>query len=352
MKKQVVLTDYQKEIINDNIDKIPDLTELTKKVFGEEGLDGRSREGRAVRAYLAEQELEYSTKHVYKKEDIELSEPQKEFIRNNSAPGVNSLELAKLCFSDSSVKHLSKEFWAVHNFINEEGLDVFEGESALSVKYSPPKAESKVLKKINDCVGAEIDEAKMTIQYKRSIDSLRKFLSAPRFLQVIETYTSIDDRNLFEAEFVRATWDKPDLTTDEINLYINVCMDYIHLKRIQSAMNKLNRMFDEAEEQQDLTVRLAELLKTKSEEYNQCEKRMESLISKLQGDRSKRIQNNVQKNASILNLVQLFQEEEERLIMVKMAEMQKQSIEKEAETLEQMPDWKARVLGVNKRDVI
>lgn len=352
MKKQVVLTDFQKEVINNNIDKIPDLTELTRKVFEDENLDGRSREGRAVRAYLAEQELDYSTKHIHKKEDIELNEAQKEFIRNNSAPGVNSLELAKLCFSDSKVKHLSKEFWAVHNFINEEGLDVFEGESALSVKYSPPKAESKVLKKINDYVGAEITEEKMTVQYKRCIESLRKFLSAPRFLQVIETYTSMDDRDLFEAEFVRATWDKPDLTTDEINLYINVCMDYIHLKRIQSAMNKLNRMFDEAEEQQDLTVRLAELLKTKSEEYNQCEKRMESLISKLQGDRSKRIQNNVQKNASILNLVQLFQEEEERLIMVKMAEMQKKSIEKEAEILEKMPDWKARVLGVNKRDVI
>jgi phage gpG-like protein len=352
MKKQVVLTDSQKEVINDNIDKIPDLTELTRRVFGDEQLDGRSREGRAVRAYLAEQELEYSTKHVYKKEDVELSQAQKEFIRNNSAPGVSSLELAKLCFSDTKIKHLSKEFWAVHNFINEEGLDVFEGESALSVKYSPPKAESKVLKKINDCVGTEITEEKMTVQYKRCIESLRKFLSAPRFLQVIETYTSIDDRDLFEAEFVRATWDKPDLTTDEINLYINVCMDYIHLKRIQSAMNKLNRMFDEAEEQQDLTVRLAELLKTKSEEYNQCEKRMESLISKLQGDRSKRIQNNVQKNASILNLVQLFQEEEERLIMVKMAEMQKKSIEKEADTLEKMPDWKARVLGVSKRDVI
>lgn len=352
MKKQVVLTDSQKEVINNNIDKIPDLTELTRKVFEDEKLDGRSREGRAVRAYLAEQELEYSTKHIHKKEDIELNEAQKEFIRNNSAPGVSSLELAKLCFSDSKVKHLSKEFWAVHNFINEEGLDVFEDESALNVKYSPPKAESKVLKKINDCVGTEITEEKMTVQYKRCIESLRKFLSAPRFLQVIETYTSIDDRDLFEAEFVRATWDKPDLTTDEINLYINVCMDYIHLKRIQSAMNKLNRMFDEAEEQQDLTVRLAELLKTKSEEYNQCEKRMESLISKLQGDRSKRIQSNVQKNASILNLVELFQEEEERLIMVKMAEMQKKSIEKEADTLEKMPDWKARVLGVNKRDVI
>ena len=117
-------------------------------------------------------------------------------------------------------------------------------------------------------------------------------------------------------------------------------------------MDKLNRMFDDAQDQQDLTVRLAELLKTKSEEYNQCEKRMESLISKLQGDRSKRIASQVEKNASILNLVQLFQEGEERKIMVKMANMQKKLIQEEADVLEKMPDWKSRVLGVSKKDII
>jgi phage gpG-like protein len=221
----------------------------------------------------------------------------------------------------------------------------------MSIKYSPPKADSKVIKKINDCVGTSVEEDKMTVQHKRSIEALRRFMSAPRFLQVIETYTNIEDRTLFEAEFVRAAWDKPDLTTDEINLYINVCMDYIHLKRIQSAMDKLNRMFDDAEEQQDMTIRLSEILKTKSEEYNQCEKRMESLISKLQGDRSKRIQGQVAKNASILNLVQLFQEEEEREVMVKMAELQKQVVQNEGDRLEKMPEWKARVLGIGREDV-
>jgi len=111
-------------------------------------------------------------------------------------------------------------------------------------------------------------------------------------------------------------------------------------------------MFDDAEDQQDLTVRLAELLKTKSEEYNQCEKRMESLIQKLQGDRSKRISSKHRENASILSLVQLFQEEEERKVMIMMAEMQKKAAKKEADNLESMPEWKARVLGISKGDVI
>ena len=89
---------------------------------------------------------------------------------------------------------------------------------------------------------------------------------------MINTYSSNEDSRLFEAEYIRSVWDKPDLTSDELNLYINVCMDYIHLKNISKAIDKLNRMFEECEDQQDMTVRLAELLKTKSEEYNQCEK--------------------------------------------------------------------------------
>ena len=352
MSARLELTKDQKGFIRKHAESIGDLSELTRAVFMNEVLDGRTREGRAVREFMQKEGMDYVTRHVQAKEAISLTEPQQDFIKNNCSKDVSSLELARLVFADANIKHLSVEFWAVHNYIESEDLKMPDAETALSVKYSPPKADSKIIKKINDCVGEDISEDKMTVQYKRCIESLRKFMSSPRLLQVIETYTSISDRNLFEAEFVRATWDKPDLTTDEINLYINVCMDYIHLKRIQSAMNKLNRMFDEAEDQQDLTVRLAELLKTKSEEYNQCEKRMESLISKLQGDRSKRIANHVEKNASILNLVQLFQEEEERKIMVKMAEMQKKLIEEEADKLEKMPEWKSRVLGFGKKDVI
>ena len=38
--------------------------------------------------------------------------------------------------------------------------------------------------------------------------------------------------------------------------------------------------------------------------------------------------------------------------MIKIAEMQKQLVAKEAIELESMPDWKARVLGLRKEDVI
>ena len=152
-------------------------------------------------------------------------------------------------------------------------------------------------------------------------------------MQVINSYVTKQSRELFESEYIRSTWDKPDLTSDELNLYVNVCMDYVNLKEIEQHKQKLNLMFDDAQDQQEFTIRLTEILKTKSEEYNQCASRMDKLITKLNGDRAKRVASKNEQNASILNIVQLFQEEEERAIMVKMAEMQKQIIKKEADDL-------------------
>jgi phage gpG-like protein len=348
------LSEEQKQIISENGSTITDLTELTKLAFPEkDNIDGRSKEGRAVRAFMVESGINYQTKHIYPKDNIKLSNQQKEFIINSSQDGMNALQIATVLFPEIRITRNSKEYTDVLEFVeSQDSLALHPSENAVNKKYSPPKAVSKIIKKINDYCQKEIEESKLSIGERKSIESLGSFLASPRFMQVINNYDGMEDRDLFEAEFVRATWDKPDLSNDEINLYINVCMDYIHLKNIQGAINKLNRMFDDAEDQQDLTVRLAELLKTKSEEYNQCEKRMESLIQKLQGDRSKRISSRQQQNASILSLVQLFQEEEERKVMIKIAEMQRKAAKKEAENIESMPDWKARVLGVSKDDVL
>ena len=348
------LTEDQKNIIRENSKNISDLSELTALVFPEaENVDGRTKEGRAVRGFLLRNKIDYETKHVYPREDIILSDEQKSFIDESIGQGMTCMQIASILFPDQRLVHSSKEYMTVYNYVDDnESIATPASESAINKRYFPPKAASKIVKKINDCAQTNIDENKLSLQQRKGMESLGGFLASPRFIQVINNYDSQEDRDLFEAEFVRATWDKPDLTSDEINLYINVCMDYIHLKNIQGAINKLNRMFDEAEDQQDLTVRLAELLKTKSEEYNQCEKRMESLIQKLQGDRSKRINNKQQQNASILALVQLFQEEEERAVMLKIAELQKQAAREEADHLESMPDWKARVLGISKEDVI
>lgn len=347
------LTDEQKQLIRDSFKDNPSLIGLTRKVFDNENLDGRSKEGRAVKKYLSQLNLDYETTAWDKQDDISLTEEQIDFIKAQAENGLSAFQISEILFPDINVKRLSKHHLCVLEFLREyEPAFVHESETGVNKEYIPPKIISTTISKINEYCQEEIKEERLNREELECVESLKKRLSSPRFIQIISTYSSLKDRMLFEAEFVRATWDKPDLTSDEINLYINVCVDYINLKNISGHIEKLNTMFNEVQDQQDMTVRLAEVLKSKTDEYDKCEKRMESLIKKLNGDRSERLKNKQKENASILSLVRSFQIEEERQQMIKLAEMQKRLVENEAERLDNMESWKAKILGISKEDII
>jgi hypothetical protein len=346
------LTNEQKKFIDDNFHEIPDLIALTRATFKDGTIDGRSKQGRSVREYLASKDIKYKTTKKKESKPILLTVEQKEFIQQYSKDGMSSYQIAQLIFSGREVKRLSKEQRTVDQYLKAIKKQEREERRQDKNTHKPPENFGECIDLVNEYTNNNFKEEELKVIEKKAIESVFKFLRAPRFTQIINNYGKAEDQELFEAEFIRATWDKPDLSADEVNLYVNVCVDYINLKNISSHMEKLNRMFDDADEQQELTVRLSELLKTKSEEYNQCEKRQESLIQRLAGDRAKRVSQKQDQNASMLSLVESFQNEEERRLMVKMAEMQKVAIEEEAENLESMNQWKARVLGISKSDVI
>jgi len=351
-KSEDILSDEQKSFIDNNISRITDLIEMTRAVFMDESLDGRTKEGRAVRAYLIKKGEQFSTTKAAPAKKVTLTEEHKEFIKEYSKDGTNAYQIAKIIFPEEDITPLSKQTTVIAEYIRAEMPENITAEdSAKGLEYSPPASMLSAVKKINKSIGTKLDLEKLTRAETVAVEFLKNVLGSPRFLYQINSYSDIFDRNLFEAEFIRACWDKPDLTPDEINLYINVCMDYINLKQIEKQKLKLNEMFNNAEEQTDLSIRLTEILKTKSEEYNQCVGRIDRVITKLQGDRSKRLNSKRQETANVLALVKLFQEEEEREVMVRMAEMQNKLVEKEAERIENMPSWKARVLGISKGDI-
>jgi hypothetical protein len=347
------LTEKQKQFIRDNYMNMPDLNELTRNCFDNPELDGRKKEGRLVRQFLIDNNFQYLTTKKVKSDEIELTNSQKEFILMQAQAGLSSLRIAEIIFKDREVKKLGLEQRAVLDYIRSVNPDfVIGNENAALTEYIPPKAFSRVLKKINDATGLTLEENKISRQYKICVDKLGINLSNSRFVAIMNNYLSMKDRLLFEEEFIRLTWDKPDLSADELNLYMNVCKEIINLEVIGKHLNKLNEQFEEIEDQQDMSVRLAEIIKAKSGEYHQCEGRIENLTKKLQGDRAERMKSRHKENASIISLVQMFQDEEERKNMVRIAEMQKELISEEANRLESMGEWKARVLGISKDDVI
>jgi Skp family chaperone for outer membrane proteins len=347
----IELTKAQKEKILDEFRKDPSIINITRVVFENSELDGRSKEGRSVIKFLAENGLKIQTTKHEKAKEVNLNVDQVERVIEMAEDGMNTSEIADVLFN-KRVKRLSNEWRAVNTILSQKEDDTQDIVQDSNDNYVAPQALSRIIKKINDSTGYGLEENRMSRNQKHCCDKLRINLNNSRFVAIVNNYTSPRDKELFEQEFIRLTWDKPDLTADEINLYMNVAKEIINLELITGHLQKLNDMFESADDQDEMTVRLAEIIKAKSSEYHQCESRIENLTKKLQGDRGQRLANKQKETASFLSIVQLFQEEEERKNMVRIAEMQKQIIKQEAEKLEGMSAWKARVLGIGIEDVL
>tara|TARA_R110000772_G_scaffold4303_2_gene15119 strand:- start:14266 stop:15339 length:1074 start_codon:yes stop_codon:yes gene_type:complete len=354
--KRLNLTDEQKMFLQDNFEEFPDLNELTKKCFEDDALDGRSKEGRAVRAFLQNEGLEYKTTQHEKVEGIELSESQKTFIlMQMEDSGLSSVAIANLLF-ERKLTPLSKETREVLAFMRENDPEYNSDiEEAAGIKYSPPQALSRIIKKIKDFAGIEIDEEKMNRNTRFCLEKLKINLNNKRFILIMSNTTLNSDRELLESEFIRLTWDKPDLTADEVSLYINLAKEFVILETCSKHIEKLKEEFDKVtgtDKEGKLSVTLSEIIKTKGDEYHKSSSRIESLIKKLQGDRASRIKDAHKTNATILSLVQAFQEKSERDVMLDIANKQREAIEEEINAMETMDSFKCRILGIGKSDVL
>ena len=348
------LTEEQQEEILKLFKKNPDLMFITRKVFGDDTIDGRSKQGRAVRKFLAEQDKKANTSLVPKVEQVHLNKEQKEFLMtDNIEVGMNALEIARLTFKDRDVQPLSIKHRVIVDFLKTYRPEIVDdNEIVTKEKWTPPKSINRAIVKINNFCGTSLEELTLQTKQKKLVEQLIIYFKSPRFNHFINQYATLADRNLFESEFVRAVWDKPDLTNDELNLYVTVCANYVRQKHIQMRIDKLNALLDDQDNERDITMRLTEIIKATSEELNQCEKRIESLTKDLNGSRTARLKSKGEENGSIFALVEAFQEREERDRMIMMAELQNKLIEDEADRLESMDDYKARILGISKKELL
>jgi len=232
------LTEENQQFLLENCKKISSLIELTQKCFNNDNLDGRCKEGRLVRKFLIDNEISFDTTKREKKEGISFSKQQKEFIVEQAKSGSSSLKIAELIFPDRQIKSLSIEQRTVLEVLREINPDIIPSQDVgLLTSYIAPKSISRIVKKINDATGSDLQEDKLNRQYKIRAEKLGINLNNSRFVRIMNNYLSREDRELFEQEFIRLTWDKPDITADEINLYLNVCKEIINLEVISKHLN-------------------------------------------------------------------------------------------------------------------
>lgn len=354
--------EQEKELLdfwNKTPDNPPSIKELGAEVFGEE-CDGRSENGRAIKASLAKFNLKpKSNEYVPKANSLILSEEKKQFIINRAST-MNALEISKELFGNNSLTNLNVETRVVNEFIktidsraiyNQEQNDDIPSDS-----YMPPNTLDKALKRTNQYVNFTINKDKLNHNQKKGLEALINYLHTFRFIKQMNTFDSQEDRRLCEDAFIRYTYDKPDLTQEEVDQFIELSNQVVQgfkiLRRSERMQGALEEVTGNDPETMRVSMGLVEAIGKASTEYDQCIKRQQKLLEDLKEKRSVRLSKQIKETASILNLVQLWRDEEQRMKMLKLGELEQEAVANEVEKLTNMSEIRARILGLDKDSIL
>ena len=332
----------------------PSLLELIKEVFPTQDVDGRSKEGRMVKEFLATRKIKARGAHEYQPKDISLSGEQKEYITNNVYT-MKAVEIARILFGDNKINNLNAETKAVNEFIKTlSPRDLYADPNDVPQnEYKAPRTQAAAIMRVNKYVLDAIDRSKILPKQKKEMESLIGYLNTYRFLHQINTYPTENDRELFESSFVRYTYDKSDLTQEEVDQYIVLSMEVVISANIQATIQVIQHQIDtEVESGGKIPMALIEANNTARTEYNQCVTRQTKLLGDLKEKRSDKLKKQVRATASVLNLVEMWKDEESRQKMLKLANLRRKVVEDEMDKLEDMDEMKAKILGIDRDEVI
>ena len=360
--EEIILTEAQQLLLlkewNDRPSNPPSLNELAKIAFPEvENADGRSKEGRAVKAFLATRQLKARGAQEYQhKEKIELTDEQKEYAANN-APTMKAYEMARVLFENLDLTHLSQESKCIYEYVKTLDVKITtfdDDQNSANGDYRPPKTEDRIVSRVNKYVLDGIIRDKITSKQKRDISSLIGYLHTYRFIHQINSYENQTNRELFESSFVRYTYDKNDLTQEEVDQYIIMSAEVVIASSIQKRVERLTSLLDSTADDSEgkrISMSLVEAINTAQTEYHQSVMRQQKLLGDLKEKRSDRLKNQIKENASILNLVQLWKDESSRIKLIKLAELRKQSVKNEVERLSSLDEIKCRIMGISEDEI-
>lgn len=328
----------------------PSIRELVKIAFDKDG-DGTTIEGKLIKKRLVK---EFNLKES-KKTEFSLDDSQKKFIDNNYSK-MKPLEMARILFSSPTLSPRAKEVMAVVEYAKTlNPNDAFQDlDDIANEEYVIPKNTTHVLKRVNLYLNERLEEDKLNGKQKKDLSSLLRYLSNFRFVKQVNSYDKMEDRKLFESTFIRYTYDKFDLTEEEVDQYILLATEVVISADNQNRKSSLNRIFNDITEDKDgkISMSLSEAIGKLNDEYNQSILRQNKLLDSLKVKRSDKEGKDKKGTASIINLVQMMQDEQTRVRMINFAEKRKQSLKKGVEEVISMDELKCRIIGMDINDIL
>lgn len=345
------------KIWDENREKPLGLKEFTNLAFGRE-VDSRSVEGRALRSFLADKDIKLRPAHEYvKKDTIELTEEQKEFVINNAKEGSSYLEITKILFDDDKIMPRDQRAMAIFNYIKEINPKILEKEDIpTDSKYKPPvtvqQAAARVNKYILDCI--KTDDIKNS-KIQKNLVFLIRFCHLNRFQSQCNNLPTESQRALFEGSYVRYVYDKPDLTEEELDLYINLCNGLVDNLNMRAEMDELQKLFkgcSDDSEGKRISMSIVESISNVRKHIDENEKRQKALVDTLQGKRNERIDLRNKQDASLIQLLDFIKNYENRQQTLLLIDVRNKKIKEEIKRLESIDDLKFQIYGVDPSEIV
>lgn len=341
--------------------KPPSIKDLLIALYGEEkvkadNLDSRTIQGRKIKEFLISKDINFRKSYLYeKKEAYILTEEEKKLIEENIR--MPFPEMVKVVFKNPDQNQLtldSRAALAYKNLISPKPVAPLEDlEDYADGKYNPPKSLSRAVVRVNKYVLDGLDAEKLTPQDKNNCFALIKYLHTYRFNSQINTYEGTDDRELFESTFIRCTYDKDDLTEEEVDQYISYSTEIVIARKTATRIEEFENIQDkELMENGRPNMALVEAIKTLSTERNASSKRQEELLKVLKVTRSDRLTKYRKEHSSLLTLISEWKNEESRLKMLALAEKRKAKFKDEVQQLDNMSEFIARIMGADPNAII
>ncbi len=347
-KKKFNLNEDVQIEVRKNYKNYDSTLQLTKDVFQDQLLDEHSPEFKSIKEFVA---------RLYKGVEMHnFTEDQINFIADNGE-GMRPIEIARIIFPDVE-GHLLHECKYICNLLEALGIQHEDKKihGGPLGNYKPPPTVHKALALINRAdPQANYFISGLDSEKRRCIDAVIRNLGSSRFIAMCSAIRRETLRDVFEIELVKSTYDKPDLTPEEVNSYINLAHEYVLSISLTEEMAMLKDAMEESLGHEDgprLSKSIADATSAKIREYDDCQKRMMKLHEDLAGKRSDRLKLSGAIKESLAKWIELAKLEEGRAYMVRLAKIRNEKLEKEAHRIEDLAELVAEIRGVNISEII
>lgn len=335
----------------------PSIEELCELAFPGKNFDGRSKQGREIKKYLLEHDLKPKTKTEYSPKGLLILKlEEQEFIKNN--PNMKGAEIASALWNKPFFANNSIEVRTILNYqkeLEESGqYKKITDDDETTEEFRPPKTIEQAAARINRNIhSANYDSKKLTPTQKKQCQMLISYMHNPRFVHHMGLTVNADDRALFQNTFVKYIYDKTDLSQEDLDQYLALANEAVAESSIKRTILMLEKEQEKAiQETGRIQMNIVDAIKTSRDEYNACRNRQDKLYKALEIERSKRLNERVGPQFTLLSIVESMKMEESRKTMILEAEKRNEKLKGEIKRLSEFDSLITQWFGTDEDVVI